>query len=230
MNELRHSEASDLGEIAECHMRVFPDALASYQGVKFVKKMLEWYIISDRGVLFHLVVDRQIVGYCGGIRIYKPGLPGAFTSISQHAFWTFIRSTLQKPWLFFHRDNIKRHRMILRNIMIRLGVVRAAKRSNHPEVENFKTSWGLVVIGVDPAHQGRGFGSKILAEFERLALNDGVDYIRLSVKQTNKQAIASYRRNGWQEVSRSKNVIQMIKEFTLPNRALQSSPQERLLQ
>ena len=215
MVELRQSEVSDLSELAKCHMRVFPDALASCQGVGFVRKMLEWYLDSDRGVLLQLVADGRIVGYCGGIKIYQPGLPGAFTSISQYAFWAFVRSTLRRPWLVFHRENLKRHRMILRNIMIRLRIAKPTKRPSKSDFQEFKTSWGLVVIGVDPECQGGGFGAKLLNEFERFARADDVECVRLSVKPNNHQAIRSYKRNGWQEVARSSDSMQMRKDFVV---------------
>ena len=217
MMNVEISTLKDLEDIAVCHQSAFPKFLSSKQGKKFVSKMLEWYLVSDRGVLLQLMADGRVVGYCGGIKIYKPGLPGAFTSISQYAFWAFVKSTLGKPWLVFHRDNLKRHRTIIRNIMIRLRLRKPTTKVSESEIQKFKTSWGLVVIGVDPTSQKNGFGSKLLVEFERLAQEDKVECIRLSLKQTNKQAIASYRRNGWRESDRDSNSIQMIKDINLPN-------------
>ena len=215
MKELRLSEMTDLGAIAKCHMRVFPSALASHQGTVFVSKMLEWYLVSERGVLLHLNVDGRPVGYCGGIKVDQPGLPGAFTSISQYAFWAFVRSTLRRPWLVFHRENIKRHRMVLRNIMIRLRLKKPTTILSDSEIQKFKTRWGLVVIGLDPAYQAQGFGSELLKEFERLARAADVECIQLSVKPSNQQAIKSYQRNGWQEVARSSDSVQMSKDFVM---------------
>ena len=214
MKDLRLSEMADLGAIAKCHMRVFPSALASHLGPAFVSKMLEWYLVSERGVLFQLNVDGRPVGYCGGIKVDQPGLPGAFTSISQYAFWTFVRSILRKPWLVFHRDNLKRHRVILRNILIRFHLKRAATVPAESIVKDFKRCWWIVVVGVDPDFQGKGLGSKLLCEFERLARADGMDCIQLSVKPTNQQAINSYQRNGWEEVCRSSDSMQMRKQLS----------------
>lgn len=215
MTELRLTERSDIDAIANCHMRVFPSALASHQGSAFVSKMLEWYLESERGILLQLNVDGQPVGYCGGIKIEQPGLPGAFTSISQYAFWAFVKSTLRRPWLVFHRENIKRHRMVFRNIMIRLRLRKANTIASESDIQKFKTSWGLVVIGVDPGCQGQGIGTKLLCEFERLARAAEVDCVQLSVKPSNQQAIKSYQRNGWQEVTRSSDSVQMRKDFVV---------------
>jgi ribosomal protein S18 acetylase RimI-like enzyme len=62
---------------------------------------------------------------------------------------------------------------------------------------NFQSFWGLVVIGVDPNYQGKGIGSALLQEFERLARIDKVNRISLSVKSTNLKAVKSYISNGW---------------------------------
>ena len=99
--------------------------------------------------------------------------------------------------------------MVIRNIMIRLRLRKPMTKVSESEIQKFKTSWGLVVIGVDPTSQKKGFGSKLLAEFERLAQEDEVECIRLSVKLTNKQAIASYRRNGWRESDYNGDSIQI---------------------
>ena len=101
MPEILTSQLADLPQLAECHIKTFPGSLSSHQGLGFVRKMLEWYIAAERGVMFHVVAEGRIVGYSGGIKIYEPGLPGAITSISQYAFWAFVRAYLKKPWLLF---------------------------------------------------------------------------------------------------------------------------------
>ena len=65
------------------------------------------------------------------------------------------------------------------------------------------------MIGVVPDYQGKGCGGVLLQEFEQQAKADNVEYIRLSVKPSNKQAIKSYRRNGWSELKHDKNNITM---------------------
>lgn len=196
MTDCRSSELSDLHAIAGCHARAFPDALAVKHGLSFTKRMLEWYIVSERGVLFHIECDGEVVGYCGAIRVHSPGLPGAFTSISQYAFRHFVLSYLRRPWLFFHRENMKKLPAIWRNIKLRLGL---GTKVSQPVAarESFSPNWGLVVIGVAPAFHGHGYGWKLLQEFERRAADDGVKRVVLSVKADNTAAIASYKRNGW---------------------------------
>ena len=77
----------------------------------------------------------------------------------------------------------------------------------------FVPFWGLVVIGVDPAFQGKGIGSMLLQEFEKLAKEDGVKRIFLSVKIENSKAIKSYERNNWLEYSSNEETKTMYKNI-----------------
>jgi ribosomal protein S18 acetylase RimI-like enzyme len=175
-------------------MRAFPAALASLHGLAFVQKMLEWYVVADRGVLFHIERGGQVVGYCGGISTLQSGLPGAFTSISQYAFWSMAASYLRKPWLLFHRENVAKRSGIVRNIAIRLRLRSQAAPNTST---GFIPHCGLVVIGVDPAHRGKGIGDALIQQFEQLAVAKGVRLVRLSVKPSNAPALALYGRHAW---------------------------------
>lgn len=75
---------------------------------------------------------------------------------------------------------------------------------------------GLVVIGVDPDCQGKGYGSILLQEFERLAVEVyGVRNLQLTVLTENQQAIRAYERNGWIKGKVSGNSLQMWKQLPL---------------
>jgi GNAT superfamily N-acetyltransferase len=208
------SQLTDLGRLACCHKKAFPGSLSSHLGKRFIKKMLSWYIINDRGILFHVEDNNKVIGYCGGIIIKRPGLPGAATSITQHSFKTFISAFLVRPWLIFHPENLKRISFIRRNLMYKLGLNKIVnnKTVNKNPIK-FKTSWGLVVIGVDPTYQGKGVGSLLLQEFEQLAKSDGVKKITLSVKPENLKAIKSYTKNGWHSAAEKDDSLNMYKEL-----------------
>jgi GNAT superfamily N-acetyltransferase len=207
------SKHTDLNKLAECHKKAFPHSLSSQMGNLFIKKMLSWYIVSERGILFHIIENNDIIGYCGGIIIKKAGLPGAATSITQHCFKTFIFSFILRPWLIFHSENIKRFSFIKRNLMYKLGLKKLIVNETKKPIIPFSSSWGLVVIGVKPKYQGKGAGSVLLQEFEKLAKKDGVQKNSLSVMSTNIQAIKAYEKNGWIKGSQNDESLNMYKEL-----------------
>ena len=72
-----------------------------------------------------------------------------------------------RPWLFFHPENLKRFSFIWRNIKLKLRLNSNNSRLPIPDIHpKFIPSIGLVVIGVSPEHQGKGYGSMLLKEFE----------------------------------------------------------------
>jgi GNAT superfamily N-acetyltransferase len=213
--KIQKSQLSDLPEIVGCHKDAFPDALSSKQGTLFIFKMMEWYINSDRGVLFHVCDDQgEMAGYCGGIVTRKPGLLGALSSIAQYAFYNFLKSYLRKPWLFFHPENLKKFPSIVKNLLIKFGLKKRVQLVSSEKNADFQAFMGLVVIGVKNKYHGKGYGSILLKEFERSARADGgIKRIQLSVKASNSKAIKSYLSNGWQISKEDDHTKQLIKEL-----------------
>jgi GNAT superfamily N-acetyltransferase len=98
--------------------------------------------------------------------------------------------------------------------MYKLGIKKIVNnKSDNKNPLEFKTSRGLVVIGVDPKYHGKGVGSLLLQEFERLAKLDGVQKITLSVKPENLKAIKSYTKNGWLPADKNVDSLSMYKEI-----------------
>jgi ribosomal protein S18 acetylase RimI-like enzyme len=196
--DVRVSTTADLPGLAQCQIRAFPESLSSRLGTRFCSKMLEWYIVADRGVLIHAVDEGRIVGYCSGVVTKQVGQHGAATSIVQYAFSEFVSSFVRRPWLLFHPEMLEKRALILRNLRIKLRPVQPAPSKELPSSPKAPTRWGLVGIGVVPECRGRGLGTLLLNEFERLARQDGVDEVRLSVKRENERAVQLYQRTGWQ--------------------------------
>ena len=200
----------DLINIVACHKSAFPDALSSQMGNAFILKMMEWYIKSDRGVLFHIENENNgIIGYCGGIITKQKGLHGAVTSISQYSFNVFLLSFLTRPWLLFHPEIIKKTYSIKKNILLKIGLNKPIETINK---EGFIPFMGLIVIGLKKNEQGRGLGGILLDEFEKRAqkIND-IEKISLSVKPENLNAIKAYSKNGWKMGKQSNISVQMFK-------------------
>ncbi len=169
---------NDLSGVAHCHMTAFPKSLSTRLGRSYCAKMLSWYIESERGILFHLAEGNEVLGYCGGIIKRFQGEPGSATSMTQHTFSSLVLKLLFRPWLLFHKEILANWPLIIRNIRLRF-LSRSSKQKllNNTTNSNFIPSIGLVVIGVCPSHQGKGYGSALLKEFEARAL--GKDSKRL---------------------------------------------------
>lgn len=209
---IKDTSPEDTRPVALCHKKAFPDSLSSKLGTSYCMKMLTWYIEDERGDLFHLEENCRVIGYCGGIKHSVPGKHGSATSVTQYTFKTLVFSFLKKPWLIFHPEIRSRLPFIIKNITLKLKPIKTFMSSpTGNSSQDFIPSIGLVVIGVDPVYQGKGFGSVLLKEFEKRARENGFRRINLSVKKDNKQAITAYQKNGWSIGSTGKEELTMYK-------------------
>lgn len=55
----------------------------------------------------------------------------------------------------------------------------------------------LYYVGVDPAHRGRGFGARMVAEAEAWLAARGVPKVNLLIRETNTAVTAFYERLGY---------------------------------
>jgi GNAT superfamily N-acetyltransferase len=189
----------DLPRLAQCHRAAFPGTLSTAMGQTYVEKILEWYLVDDRAFIFLLEEDGFCVGYCGGMKSDSSARAGSASSMIQHSYNQAVKTFIRRPWLFLHPEFFPKYRLALRNVLkrIRKGLGYAEKVV---PIENSKRSephTGLVVIGVQQNVQGKGYGSKLLQEFERVSKGFGFNKMMLTVKSDNEQAIKSYQRNGW---------------------------------
>ena len=210
--QILFTQTSDIEGVAACHRKAFPGSLSSKLQASFSIKLLSWYLDNSRGVIFHVEENRKILGYCGAIKTNSAGLEGSSTSMTQYTFRVLLLSLALRPWLIFHRDNINKIPFIKRIVLLKLGLDKKNEiiRNDHGEFIPF---WGLVVIGVDPAFQGKGLGSLLIKEFEKLAKKDGAGKIFLSVKKENIKAIKSYLNNNWEIKSRNNDSLTMYKNI-----------------
>ena len=203
------SSLRDLKNIVKCHKSAFPKSLSTKLGNRFISKMMEWYIVSDRGVLFHIEdKNKELIGFCGGIITKNSKLNGAVTSISQYCFNIFVLSYMLKPWLIFHRKNLKKIAYIKKNILIKFRLIKKTKADVDKDFHPFM---GLVVICINKENQGLGHGQILLEEFEKKAKEEEIKRITLSVKPNNTHAIKAYKKKGWMVNKQTNDSIQMIK-------------------
>ncbi|HNR73212.1 MAG TPA: GNAT family N-acetyltransferase [Cyclobacteriaceae bacterium] len=199
MIRIVQATANDLPRLAACHRQAFSKALSSAMGQAYVEKMLEWYLVDDRAFIFLLEEDSQCVGYCGGLRFDASGRAGSASSMIQHSYNLAVKTFLKRPWLFVHPEFFSKYWLAIKNVHKRVkklvGIKEKVSRVHSTEVNEPHT--GLVVIGVDPRVQGKGYGSRLLQEFEKVSAAMHYQKMKLTVRTNNEQAIRSYLRNGW---------------------------------
>jgi ribosomal protein S18 acetylase RimI-like enzyme len=213
MVEIVKTELFHLDKVARCHTKAFPKALATALGNKYLKVMLSWYLSTSKTFLFHLECDGAIVGYCGSIISDGTLGTGSSSGMAQHSFSAAVKALLIRPWVLLHPEILAKWPLLFRNLLMKLGL---KKKRHFTKQQSIIMSQdphvGLVVIGVDPKFHGKGYGSILLKEFERIAMIDyGIHKLQLSVKADNSKAIRAYQKNGWIINGENVNTLTMFK-------------------
>lgn len=229
MSEIKYSAKEDLKLIARCHRSAFRDSLSSKMGIQYLSKMLEWYISDKKKFLFHIEEEKKCIGYCGGMIVDGTQLMGSTSGMMQHSLNEAFFAFLLRPWLVFHPEFKEKSGLIKKNIKSKFKKKLKAdteignstrsfrQHKSLPLLQNesnekpYETETGLVVIGVDPEYQGKGYGTMLLKEFEKKTNQLNIKKMGLAVEANNKSAIRSYERNGWKIERQKDDYFEMIK-------------------
>ncbi len=207
-----NSTHNDLFKITNCHRKAFSNSFSSKLGYRYCKKMLEWYLSTDKAFLFHLKdKNSNCLGYCGAIINDGTLQTGSSSAMTQYSFKQGMKSLLLRPWLFFHKEMYKNYSFLIKNIKVKLGILKPKRGCISKNKLKKDPYLGLVVIGVNPLFQGKGYGSKLLLEFEKRARKLNINKLSLSVKTKNLKAIRAYEKNGWVINKKNEKTINMIK-------------------
>jgi ribosomal protein S18 acetylase RimI-like enzyme len=205
---------SDLGRIAQCHISAFPKSLSSALGKRYVTKMLGWYLSSDRTFLFYGEDQTNVVGYCGGMIKEGNVMMGSASGMVQYSFDEAIRAFLIRPWLLFHPELRAKYWFIGKNLWTRLKKFVGVNQKMPVNIYNDQFGYvALVVIGVQGALQGKGYGTLLLEEFEKKTVQSGYKKALLTVLTANEKAIRAYKRNGWSITSANPQSTTMEKQW-----------------
>jgi ribosomal protein S18 acetylase RimI-like enzyme len=210
MVELREAKLQDLDKIAHCHRSAFPNTLSSRLGLSISYKMLQWYLVNDKRFLFWLAKDNVCLGYAGGMISDGTQIHGSTSGTIQFAFREIVVALLRKPWLWFHPELAARYPLILKNIYFRITGFKTPVKDRKGAI-SAEPHTSLVVIGVHPEHQGKGYGSLLLKVFEQKTIDMGFNKMLLTVLAENAQAIKSYTKNGWTKVRQEGKSVNMQK-------------------
>lgn len=202
---VKESIITNISDIAKCHIDAFPSSVSSKLGMPFCKKMMEWFIVNNRGVLYHAEDDNGIViGYVSMMIKTDPGQSGSFSTISHYAFKAVLISLMLKPWLIFNPLFRLNHKTIKNIVLKKLGFKESKSNVNNSEYNKaytFKPQIGIVGIGVDPKFQGHGYAGELLRRCALYCKSKGFDTLSLSVHKDNNAALKAYKKMGFEIVS-----------------------------
>jgi ribosomal protein S18 acetylase RimI-like enzyme len=210
----KKTTTSDLKKVAICHCEAFPKALATALGKNYVKHMLSWYLSSEITFMAHLEDSNGVVvGYYGGL-IRKEGLSmGSSSGMAQHTYRQAIWAFISHPWVLVHPEVQKKWPLLKKNFLMRFKK-RPKQKTTQTQLNNETSKVGLIVIGVNNEYHSRGYGSMLLQEFERYAINKiGISNLYLSVVPSNVKAIRAYEKNGWSINKKENTSIEMVKNI-----------------
>ena len=188
---------------------MFP--LAGKLGLKYVKKMFEWFLVDDSRFLFHIELEGEVIGYCGGF-VSKGVGDGSSSGMLQHAFTEALLGVAKKPWLVLHKEVRPMYPFIFRNIKRRLFGTNKPIAAPSENKEREKLS-GLVVIGVHPQHRGTGVYNELMEQFFVDSKRLHAIGSKLSVKKNNARGIGAYTKFGWQVDEEHANTLVLKKMF-----------------
>jgi len=206
---LCQTKQEDLTAVAKCHAACFPDSLAASLGLAYVKKTLEWFLVSDNHFLFHIQDGEKVVGYCGGF-IPKGNGDGSSSGMLQHAFAEAVKGVLRKPWLAFHEEVRPMYPFIFKNIKRKLFP--STHKVTQQPANTIKYA-GLVVIGVHPDYRGTGIFPTLMEEFFAQSKKYPVQGGRLSVRRNNERGINAYKKFGWEIEQENEKMYTLVKKF-----------------
>jgi ribosomal protein S18 acetylase RimI-like enzyme len=204
----------DLPKVALCHILAFPNSIATALGYFYLRKMFSWYLSSNKTFLFHIENEQgQCTGYCGGMISDGTLSTGSASGMAQHSFYSAIWAFITHPWVIVHPEVRTKWPLLWKNIRMKFGLTSKLNVTDEQRLErSLDPQVGLVVIGVDPAYQSEGYGSLMLQEFERRALEEyGITRLQLTVRLDNNHAIKVYEKNGWKQNKTTQESLSMVK-------------------
>jgi ribosomal protein S18 acetylase RimI-like enzyme len=187
--KIRSLRRDDLQEVARIHIAAFPNSALGLLGLQAVTRYYQWLLEGPHdAVSLGIFQEQGLAGFCFA-GVFRGALSGFLKKNRMFLTWLVVTH----PWLI--ATPLFRERL---NLALAI-VVR--KRMPPPQVVIPARSFGVLSIAVDPQFQGAGLGKELLAETEKVALERGFAHMHLTVAADNFQAIAFYKRSGWQPVT-----------------------------
>lgn len=173
-------------DAVKVHLEAFRGYANTKLGRRYVKQFLLWFSRCKGGIALVAVDGGEVLGYV-------VGAPAGYGSaLNRELFPLVAAQALLRPWLVVDRRFVRAAWAKLKSVFS--GRPSAVRQP--PPVPPEQTM-SLVGIGTRSAHRGRGVGTLLISDFERLAREKGMRMLRLTVYADNAAARRAYERSGW---------------------------------
>jgi len=177
-----------LRAVSAIHRRAFPNSALTQLGLEAVRRYYAWQLDGPH--------EHRFLGAFGGHLLLGYAIGGT----SRGALSGFVRKN--KYYLAFC---LLLHPLVLFTEPGRTAIGTAARvfRRRHRKLDAQVTlvpaqrSFGMLAIAVDAKLQSRGIGKLLMAAMEKAATSAGYCKMHLTVRITNRKAMAFYERLGW---------------------------------
>jgi ribosomal protein S18 acetylase RimI-like enzyme len=193
--QIRAWTPADFAAVARIHCAAFRGRGLSVLGESIVAEYYRWQ-------LEHVPAARPLVacsaGKVVGFVICGDSLRSTAEFMRTHV-GAVMGAMLRRPWILADRRLIRFAIYALRLLLPRLNRGGGGEPSS---VSSGRRFW-VEVAGVDPAEQGRGLGTQLLAACEEIAAAQNYSECFLAVDPGNADAIRLYLRLNWERVSQN---------------------------
>jgi len=183
---------ADLPAIARIHCAAFPRGALVALGPGAVERYYDWQLEGPHDAIAIVAeYGGAVSGYCFA-GVHRGALSGF---LRRHRAYLLAR-VLMRPWLL--GSPLFRQRL-------QAGVMTQLKRRHtspptmppKPPERHF----GVLAIAVDPQAEGRGIGTLLMQESERVARERHFPVVALTVEPGNERAVRFYERLGFSKAS-----------------------------
>jgi len=191
--------------LADLHLEVSTEEnFLPLLGEKCMMKFYEWWILRNDVITYVAVDGERVVGHVlGPLNLdYRNNLN---KFLFRYLFFGFIKAIFVHPLRLINLS-LKRFNLILLSLKgIMFGRKKTKGSGNNRCI--------LLSIAVDPEYQGKGISTRLNDLFLEKARELGMKEVTLSVRASNKRAIAFYEKMGWKEFSKKGSSITYLKNL-----------------
>jgi ribosomal protein S18 acetylase RimI-like enzyme len=204
---IRVIEVVDLPAVAAIHLDAFPTSALTKLGPDAVRRYYQWQLEGPHEVTaLAALTDGRLAGFCFG-GVFQGAMAGFLRKNRLFLMWRVVTH----PWLLF--NSLFRDRVGVAIHSARMQMHRAKRASG--QKQRPAKRFGILSIGVDPAFQGMGVGTALMARAEDVARHNGFDAMDLTVDPENLQAVNFYTRLGWTKVVTAERWTGLMRKLNL---------------